>query len=93
MEKDRSSWSSGNPSATAAGRRSLDGGGNFQNCDSVARSPCEPNCIIWMMPVLFQFLPVCIHYGIGMKLRVKKNLRLKQNGILKEQIPVRSGDE
>ena len=48
MEKDRSGLYSGNPRATAAGRRSLEVGGNDQSCDSVSRSPGEPNCIIWM---------------------------------------------
>ena len=38
--------------------RSLEGGGNVQSCDSVSRSPWEPNSIIWMEThVLFLFLP------------------------------------
>ena len=57
-EKDRSSLYSGNPRATAAGRRSLEGGRNIQNCDPVSRSPWEPNSIIWMEThELFLFLP------------------------------------
>ena len=34
-EKDRSTLYSGNPRATVAGRRSLEGGRNVQNCDCV----------------------------------------------------------
>ena len=47
MEKERSSLCSGNPRATAVG-----------DCDSVARSPWESNCMIWLENhVLFLFLP------------------------------------
>lgn len=45
--------------ATAIGRRTLEGRGNFQNCDSVFRSPTEPICIIWMEThELVLFLPI-----------------------------------
>ena len=85
MEKDRSGLYSGNPRATVAGRRSLEGGRNVQNYDSLSRSPWEPNPIIWMEThVLFLFLPHLPWY--------QNKPQSEEDGILKQYIPVISGE-
>ena len=54
-------------------KRSLEGGGNVQNCDSVAKNPCEPNCIIWR--------PMCLscfsHLRYGINIKKKKARRME----------------
>ena len=83
-EKDRSNLYSGNPRATATGRRSLEGGENDQSCDSVSRSPWEPNSIIWMEThVFFLFLPHLLWY--------QNKTQSEEDGILKQYIPVITG--
>ena len=73
-----------NPTVTAAGRRILEGRGNVQNCDSVSRSPWEPNCIIWMEThMLFLFHPHLLWY--------QNETQSKEDGILKQYILVITG--
>ena len=56
-------------------KRSLERGGNVQNCDSVAKNPCEPNCTIWRPMCFSCFSHLC--HGINIK-------KSEEDGILKE---------
>lgn len=77
-------------SMSTATERSMEGG-HFQNCNFVARNPCESNCIILCACRIrdidlraFTVSPI-LYCGINTKLKVKRN------GILKEQIPIING--